>query len=129
MTTLEILTAAYAEIFGIDENKGGDYHDQKTGSSVIDYAHFGTCSVDFDIDADYIEAVTESGSEGCWIGIFRVRFNQKKSAYVRERVGTIKTLDEGRCAWQDMGALAGELSYVANEIIAWNKWKAEQTAK
>lgn len=128
MTTLQILTAAYAEIFGIAVNENGDYHDQKTGSSTIDYAHFGNFSIDYDIDADYIEAVTEDGCEGCYVGILRVRFNQKKGAYVRERIGTIKTLDEGRAAWRDMGALAGELAYVARET-AWKLYRAERQAQ
>ena len=34
--------------------------------------------------------------------------------YIRFTVGTIKTLDEGVDAWRNMGALAGELAYLAN---------------
>ena len=119
MTTMQILSAAYAEIFGIEPNEKGYYSGEKTGSSVIDYAHFDRDSMTFDIDDDYIECVTEDGNEGCWIRAALVHFDKAKREYIRYRVGTIKTLDEGRCAWQDMGALAGELAYVANNITAW----------
>ena len=124
MTTLQILTAAYADIFGIEPKENGSYYDQKAGESLIDYAHFDDNYVKlFDLDTDYIEAVTEDGSEGCWIGVFRVRYNDETRRYDRDRVGTIKTLNEGRTAWKDMGALAGELAYVANNVTAWKLYR------
>ena len=126
MNTMQILSAAYAEIFGVEVKKNGCYHDQKTGASLIDYAHFDLNPMPYDIDTDYFECVTEDGSEGCWVRVDRVRYDKEKREYIKNRVGTIKTLDEGRCAWKDMGALAGELAYVANNITAWKLYKAEQ---
>lgn len=129
MNTMQILSAAYAEIFGVEASKNGCYHDQKAGSSVIDYAHFDLNSLSYDIDTDFFECVTEDGSEGCWVRVERVRYDREKREYIKNRVGTIKTLDEGRCAWQDMGALAGELAYVANNITAWKLYRDEQQAQ
>lgn len=129
MNTLQILSAAYADIFGIEADAEGHFHDQRAGKCVIDYAYFGHNAEPFDMDADYIEATTESGSEGCWIGVFRMHYDAETHGYTRSRVGTIKTLDEGRDAWRDMGALAGELAYVSNSVIAWKLYKAEQEAE
>jgi len=127
MMSLQVLSAAYADIFGIEPEEDGEYYGQVTGSSEIDYAIFhDRYALDFDIDTDYFEAVTEDGSEGCWIGVFRLRMNRKEGRYERDRVGTIKTLNEGRAAWRDMGALAGELSYVANNITAWKLYKTKK---
>lgn len=122
MTTLQILSAAYADIFGIEPKDSGEYGGQVTGASTVDYAIFYD-KHDFDINTDYIEAMTEDGSEGCWIGVFRVRENPTDRSKAVQRVATIKTLSEGRTAWQDMGALAGELAYVANNIIAWKLYR------
>ena len=119
MNTLQILSAAYADIFSIETKPSGAYDGQRIGDTVIDYTSFDRDSVEYDIDTDSIEAVTESGCEGCWIGIFRVRWDQETRTYSRTRVGSIKTLDEGRAAWRNMGALAGELAYVA-DLTAWN---------
>lgn len=129
MTTMQILSAAYAEIFGIEPKKNGCYSGDQAGSSVIDYAHFDLNSMPYDIDADYFECTTEDGSEGCWVRVDRVRYDREKREYISNRAGIIKTLDEGRNAWRDMGALAGELAYVANNITAWKLYKAEQQAK
>ena len=124
MTTTQILTAAYAEIFGIEPNENGSYYGQKAGECEIEYAHFDDHYVkDYDMDTDYIEAMTEDGSEGCWIGVFRNRFIRGEGRYAHDRVGTIKTLCDGRTAWRDMGALAGELSYLANNDVAWKLYK------
>ena len=120
MTTLQVVTAAYAEIFGIDVHENGYYYGQHAGSSEIDYAMFDRCVQNYDIDAGYIAAITEDGNEGCWIGVFYICDS------IRFRVGTIKTLAYDRAAWQDMGALAGELAYVANNIIAWKLYQAEK---
>ena len=123
MTTTQILTAAYAEIFGIDP-EDGSYYGQMAGECEIDYAYFDDrYEKDFDVDTDCFEAITEDGSEGCWIGVFRNRFVRGEGRYERDRVGTIKTLRDGRTAWKDMGALAGELAYLANNDVAWKLCK------
>ena len=131
VTTTQILSLAYCTIFGITTDRGngiGRYYDQyANGKSCIDYAHFdGDYETPFDEDNDYFEAVTESGSEGCWIRVVLVHMageNYRERHYERKRVGTIKTLDEGRTAWQNMGALAGELAYVANYDAAYKVLK------
>lgn len=123
VTTKQILSVAYCTIFGImtvtDRNVLGRYYGQYAGDSCIDYAHFdGNSERPFDEDNDWFECITEDGSEGCWIRVDLMHhvplgdhFNDKVE---RHRVGTIKTLDSGRDAWRNMGALAGELTYVAN---------------
>lgn len=118
MTTQEILSAAYAEVFGIDVKESGSYFGEKLDGDIeIDYAHFdGRLCKDYDMDTDHIEAVVEDGSEGTWIGVFLVRFDEATRGYLRDRVGTIKTLDEGRDAWRAMGALAGEFSWAVGPV-------------
>jgi len=128
MTTTQVLSNAYAEIFGIPVNEHGNYYGQMVGNSEIDYANFNRYEKNYDPDADYIEACTETGSEGVWIGCFLVHWDFEPSKSSRERVGTIKTLDEGRDAWRNMGALAGELAYMSGQI-AWKLYKAEQKAQ
>lgn len=124
MTTQEIMSAAYAKIFGVDVKESGSYYGEKLDGDIeIDYAYFdGRLCKDYDMDTDHIEAVTEDGSEGVWVGVFRVRFDATAHSYSRERVGTIKTLREGRGVWRAMGALAGELSWMADHV-AWKIYK------
>ena len=113
-------------IFDITTDRGtgiGCYYGQYAGpnKSLIEYATFVKDSAPFDERDDFFEATTEDGSEGCWIRIDLVHYNTEPDAmfrYTRSRVGTIKTLNEGRKAWQDMGALAGELAYLANNDAA-----------
>ena len=127
VTTCKILSLAYATIFGITTDQGGGighYYGQYAGESCIDYAVFDQrYDVPFDDDADYFECVTESGCEGCWIRVDLVHYTgqdaRAMSQYTRQRAGTIKTLCEGHKAWKDMGALAGELTYVANYDAAY----------
>ena len=129
MNTMQVLSAAYADIFGIEMSANGYYSGQRlTFGSVIEYVYFDRNSLPFDIDADYIEATTEDGSEGCWIGVFRVHYDAEMRAYHRDRVGTIKTLDDGCTAWKDMGGLAGELAYKAGKA-AWKLYKAEKEVR
>ncbi len=123
MTTLEILNRAYADIFGIEQSNGGDYSGQKTGDSVIDYTSFKHYSMEYDIDSDSIEAVVADGSEECWINLYLRRAIQAEHRENRVNIGCIKTLDEGRAAWRNMGTLAGEISYMA-DYAAW-KIRAE----
>lgn len=128
MTTNQILSAAYAEIFSLKPAKDGEFtgtfYGQTAGDCEIDYVHFDLRSMPFDIDKDYFEAAVEDGSEGCWIRVDLIHYNGNR--FEPSRVGTIKTLAEGRNAWRDMGALAGELAYVANSVIAWRLYKAER---
>ena len=127
MTTNQILSAAYAEIFSLKPTGNGEFtgtfYGQTTGDCEIDYAHFDSRSTAFEMSADYFETAVEDGSEGCWIRVDLI--HDHGNGVVRSRVGTIKTLAEGRGAWRDMGALAGELAYVANSVIAWRLYKAE----
>ena len=128
MTTRDVLSLAYAAVFGIESTQRGQldghFYGQRAGECEIDYANFDHPQ-NFDIGEDYIEAVTEDGSEGCWIRLERVHY-ERDEGYQRFRVGTVKTLCEGRKAWRDMGALAGELAYLANNDIAWELYKAER---
>ena len=71
ITTQQILSMAYADVFGIEANADGRYFDQtlndfRSGKEItIDYAHFDdNLNKQFDMDEDHIEAVTEDGSEG-----------------------------------------------------------------
>lgn len=127
MTTCDVLSLAYATIFGVERTQrgqlAGHFYGQRAGECEIDYANFDHPQ-SFDIDNDYIEAVTEDGNEGCWIRLERVHY-VRDEGYQRCRVGTIKTLCEGRKAWRDMGALAGELAYLANNDIAWKLYDAD----
>ena len=134
VTTTQILSLAYCTIFCIFTDTGsgiGHYWGQRAGGrSEIDYAHFdGDHETRFDPDNDFFEATTEDGCEGCWIRVELVRWHPDTKQYTRKRVGTIKTLDEGRMAWNAMGALAGELAYLANNDAAHNVLKrAKQLA-
>lgn len=132
MTTQEVLCDAYAAIFGIPSSKDRDgcYYDQAYQSVTIDYAELSGMRnpLPYDDDTDYIEAVTEGGCEGVYIGVFRVREGRDVPDRDRRvRVGTIKTLCEGRDAWRSMGALCGELAYMAGRA-AFVLWKAEKAA-
>lgn len=121
VTTTKILSVAYCEIFGITTDRGsgiGRYYGQYAGDSCIDYAHFdGHYEIPFDEDTDWFECITEDGCEGCWIRVELVRRITLggHDDNIRRRVGIIKTLSEGRNAWKNMGALAGELAYTAND--------------
>ena len=132
MDTAQILSAAYAEIFSCDVAKGGHYYGQRVNDSEIDYAHFDRESMSVDPDTDFFEAVVEDGSEGCWIRVELVRYIEERKRreehhrdYDRFHVGLIKTLNEGRDAWRNMGALAGELAYVATQKV-WPMCRAER---
>ena len=119
VTTAQILSLAYCTIFGITTDRGegiGHYYGQyANGASCIDYTVFDYDSRPFDEDNDFFEATVESGCEGCWIRVDLMHYTEpRRGRYERIRVGTIKTLDEGREAWRNMGALAGELAYMAN---------------
>lgn len=111
MTTEQVLQAAYDDVISRDAFDGFE--------EWIDYTSFAMRSEDFDPDRDYLRCCVTDGSEGAWIDIFRYRECEF------EYVGTIKTLREGRDVWREMGALAGELSYVANFITPWELQKAE----
>ena len=130
MTALDILTQAYADIFGIEVEHSGNYYDQQIDGTMIDYASFSRSEALKVNDDDYFEAMTEDGSEGCYIGIFLVHYvGCGKSGcgdYARMRAGTIKTLEEGRDAWKHMGALAGMMAYMANGETFWKLLKAEK---
>lgn len=128
VTTAQILSLAYCAIFGITTDRGegiGHYYGQyANGASCIDYTIFDHDSRPFDEDNDFFEVTVESGCEGCWIRVDLMHYTDTepgRGRYDRFRVGTIKTLDEGREAWRNMGALAGELAYMANYDSAWRK--------
>lgn len=78
----------------------------------LDYplARIGACSILL-TDNMYTIAYLDSGSEGCWVNLVLCDSGEKIG------IGTLKTLDEGLDAWRQMGILAGELSYLANEYI------------
>jgi hypothetical protein len=129
MDTRQILATAYADIFAIPVNSDGHYHDQRTkGGCVIDYAHFDYDVAPFVCDDDFIEAVVEDGCEGVYVRVERIRYDRVNRRYDRLLVGTIKTLDEGRGAWAEMGALAGELAYMSNKT-AWELDRKEREAQ
>ena len=115
MTTKEILSAAYAAIYGIEQTKSYDYNSQRAGDAVIDYTSFARESIEFNYDTDYFIMYTGTGCEGVWIEIILARRNVVKNDYDHPYVGCIKTLTEGRAAWRDMGMLAGEMTYMANQ--------------
>lgn len=115
ISTAQILSAAYAAVFGIPVKPYG-YHGQVVGDTVIDYAYFDVRSVDFDIDNDWFEAIVEDGSEGSWIGV-HLRTGSRDSSPKCRHVGVIKTLARSRGVWREMGALAGELAFVANNVV------------
>ena len=129
MTARQVISTAYANVFGIEVSLSDCYYGQTLDNdiTVIDYAHFDKDYDDetFDIDTDVIIAFTEDGSEGTWIAVFRVRHDWKTRSKKFDRIGTIKTLDEGQGAWEAMGALAGALTYCAQEA-AWRLYKAER---
>lgn len=120
LTTSQILTRAYAAVMGVDVKELRLFDETYEGVA-IDYASFNRDEYDLPYhSADYFEAITETGSEGCYIGIFlrnAMKDEYGRDFYGRRRAGTIKTLAEGRAAWKVMGALAGELAYVANYVI------------
>lgn len=130
MMTQEIMSMAYADVFSIPVNENGRYHDQKLSDPksgkeiVIDYAYFDArLSKNYDIDNDNIIAFTEDGCEGCWIAVYLSHVIDDDGARKWDRIGTVKTLDEGRSAWRAMGALAGELTFAAQRA-AWKIYKA-----
>ena len=125
MNTMQILSAAYAEACGIPENEHCYYYGQEIGNGVIiDYTSFDRLARPFDIDSDTITASTSSGSEGVWIDFNLTHCDYDSGSKQIYRIGSIKTLDEGRDAWRNMGALAGEISYLVDKI-AWKLYKAE----
>ena len=136
INTRDIMCDAYARIFDIPSSKDKDqsYYDQRYESVYIDYAIFDVrrstyATYEFDPDTDYFWAKVESGCEGTWIAVYREhdRYGDTEE-HSTDNIGTIKTLNEGRDAWKSMGALAGELVYVA-EQVAWEYYQAQRKAK
>ena len=129
MTATQIISAAYADVFGIAVSPSGCYWGQAldNGLTEIDYAMFDEDigNEAFDIESDAIIAFTEDGCEGTWINVCLVRRDKVTRRKRFDRIGTIKTLDEGQDAWEAMGALAGALTYCAQEA-AWRLYKAER---
>lgn len=128
MTTTDILTLAWTTIFPEAKlNMFSAFNDQKYRDITIDYASFsGYDPRSFNIDGDAIICFTEDGSEGVWIAVHHVRYDAEGRNIMR--VGSVKTLNEGRDAWRDMGALAGELTYEAGRA-AWTLYKASEKAE
>lgn len=129
LTTCQVLSYAYALIFSVDDEhqkSSGHFSGQRTSCGIgVEYAVFERRSIVMnDDDESFFEAVVEDGNEGCWIRVELVTYVAEARQYRRERVGTIKTLEEGRAAWKGFGALAGELSYVANNIAYWELRKS-----
>lgn len=129
MTTQQILSAAYAQVFEIEEKASGSYYGQQLDCGVvIDYTSFDLHSIDYDMDTSTIVAATADGSEGCFIDFNVRRYDRDLKRYTYTYVGCIKTLDEGRDAWRSMGALAGEMNYLCYDVI-WNLYRQEESRK
>lgn len=131
MTCSQILSRAYREIFMLDHDEPivDGFFGQKYHGIEIEYAYFTRPSDEdpaFDIDEDFFRIYTEDGCEGVWIAI-ELFHEEYGLSDIHAHVGTIKTLAEGRDAWEAMGALAGELTYCAHRA-AWDIYRSEKAA-
>lgn len=127
MNTKEILTETFNVIARTHDPSYEPGHlGPKIGTTVIDYASFDRMSQEYNIDTDTFTAHTEFGCEGVYVGVFIERYDPVNCTTSLIRVGTIKTLAEGCSAWNDMGALAGVITYLANCVINWSLYKQQQ---
>ena len=93
MMTQQIMSMAYANLFGISVNENGRYYDQKltdykSGREIaIDYACFdGRLNKDYNMDKDSIIAFTEDRCEGCWIAVYLSRVLDNDGARKWDRI-------------------------------------------
>ena len=120
VASADIMKNAYDSLFDLCQlaSSGRTYEGIE-----IDYASFDRLSTMLNEECEIICTVNPGANEGIYIDVTARRYDASIRDYRTAAIGTIKTLREGRAAHKAMGALAGELAYLANCDV-WSCYRA-----